>query len=298
MREVTVGGVMVLVAATGFGTLAIFGKLAETAGLTRPTLLFFRFLIAALVVWGVLLVRREAVLLSGRPLRATVVLGFIYALLTLAFFWGLSFMSASLTAIVFYTYPIWVFALSVVSLEERITPRVALALTLALAGVILVIGVDTSSVSLVGILLVTVAAIGYATYNVAGRALTADSSPRVLTAHVLIVTMAGIGLRWVQAGAHLPQTTTHFWIIIGIGIIGTGIPLLLLFEGLQRIEAIHASILGTAEPVTTVVFGAIILGEVLAMRTVIGGLFIIAGVTVVQTTQPQRKWLLSKIGLH
>lgn len=289
---------MVLVAATGFGTLAIFGKLAEAAGLTRPTLLFFRFLIGAVVVWGVLLVRGEAVLLTGRPLRATVVLGVIYAVLTLSYFWGLSFMTASLTAIVFYTYPVWVFALSVAFLDERVTRPVAIALSLALAGVVLVIGVNAARISLFGILLVTLAALGYAIYNVAGRALTADTSPRVLTAHVLIVVMLIIGLRWVGAGAQLPRTTAHLWIIVGIGIIGTGVPLILLYEGLKRVEATHASILGTAEPVGTVTFGVIILGETLGMRTVVGGLLVIAGVTMVQTTQTQRKWLLSKVGLH
>lgn len=298
MREVTVGGLMVLVAATGFGTLAIFGKVAEAAGLTRPTLLFFRFLIGAVIVWGVLLARDEAGLLTGQPLRATGVLGVIYALLTLAYFWGLSFMTASLTAIVFYTYPIWVFVLSVILLDEHLTRPVVGALGLALAGVVLVIGIDTGTVSLFGLGLVTVAAVGYAIYNVAGRALTADTSPRVLTAHVLVVTTGVIGVRWVQAGVQFPRTATHLWIIVGIGIIGTGLPLLLLYEGLQRIEATHASILGTAEPVSTVILGVTFLGEALPLRTVAGGLLIIGGVTLVQTTRTQRQWLLSKIGFH
>lgn len=296
MREATVGGLMVLVAATGFGTLAIFGKLAEAAGLTRPTLLFFRFLIAAGIVWAVLVARREAQFLSGEPLRATAVLGVIYALLTLSYFWGLSFMTASLTSIVFYTYPIWVFVLSVLLLDEQLTRPVVAALGLAIAGVVLVIGIDTATVSLFGLGLVLVAAVGYAIYNVAGRALTADTSPRLLTAHVLVVAMAIIGIRWVQAGINLPRTPTHWWIILGIGILGTGAPLLLLYEGLRRIEATHASILGTAEPVSTVIIGVAFLGEALPLRTVAGGLLILAGVTLVQTTRAQREWLLSRVG--
>ncbi|AOW80803.1 multidrug DMT transporter permease [Halodesulfurarchaeum formicicum] len=298
MREVTVGGLMVLIAATGLGTLAIFGKFAEATGLSRPTLLFFRFSIGAAIVWGVLLVRNDLTVLSGRPLYATVVLGLLYAALTLAYFRGLAFMTASLTAIVFYTYPIFVFGLSVPLLEEQVTRTALGALGLALAGVVMVVGLDASQVSLLGILLVTSAAAGYGIYNVAGRILVADTDPTHLTAHVLVVTAATIGLVWARAGFHPPQGPTHWGIVLGIGVLGTGMPLLLLYEGLTRIEATHASILGTAEPVATVLLGVTILGESLTLRTVLGAVLILGGVTLVQTTRRHRRWLLAKIGLH
>ncbi len=298
MRDVTAGGLMVLIAASGFGTLAIFGKLSEAAGMTRPTMLFFRFLIGAGTVWVVLGLRGELRLLEGPVLRRTLVLGVVYSGLTLAYFWGLSFMTASLTSIVFFTYPIWVFGLSVAFLEESITRPVVAALGFALAGVVLVIGLDASQVSLFGLGLVLAAALGYAIYNVAGRVLTAETSPRLLTAHVLLVAMVVIGLRWVQTGATMPDGATDWGIIVGIGILGTGAPLILLYEGLKRVTATHASILGTAEPVATVIFGATILGETLQLRTVAGGLLIIAGVLLVQSTERHRRWLLSKVGFH
>lgn len=289
---------MVLVAASGFGTLAIFGKLSEAAGMTRPTMLFFRFVIGAGTVWVVLGLRGELRILEGPVLRRTLVLGVVYSALTLSYFWGLSFMTASLTSIVFFTYPLWVFALSVAVLDESVTTPVVAALGLALGGVVLVIGLDASQVSLFGLGLVLAAAVGYAVYNVAGRVLTAETSPRLLTAHVLLVAMVVIGLRWVQTGAPMPGGATDWGIIVGIGILGTGAPLILLYEGLKRVTATHASILGTAEPVATVVFGATLLGETLAPRTVAGGLLIIAGVLLVQSTERHRRWLLSKVGFH
>jgi drug/metabolite transporter (DMT)-like permease len=298
MRDVTLGGLMVFVSATGLGTLAIFGKFAEAAGLTRPTLLFFRFTLGALIVWSVLLVRNDITLLRGRPLYATVVLGVLYGFLTLAYFRGLSYMTASLTAIVFYTYPIFVFGLSVPLLDEHLSKVSLSALGLALAGVVLVIGIDLSQISILGIILVTAAAAAYSVYNIAGRILTADTDPTHLTAHVLVITALTIGVRWGMEGFNPPQTPTHWWIILGIGVLGTGVPLLLLYEGLERIEATHASILGTAEPVATVILGVTILGETLAPRTVAGAILVLGGVTLVQTTRAQRERLLAKVGLH
>jgi len=298
MREVTVGGLMVLIAATGFGTLAIFGKFAEATGLSRPTLLFFRFSLGAAIVWGVLAVKGDLKLLSGRPLYATLVLGVIYAVLTLAYFRGLSYMTASLTSIVFYTYPIFVFGLSVPLLDEELSVVSVSALGLALAGVVMVVGVDASQVSLLGLVLVTAAAAGYGVYNVAGRVLTAETDPTHLTAHVLVMTTASIGVAWGFSGFHPPSSPTHWAIVAGIGVLGTGLPLILLYEGLERVEATHASILGTAEPLATVLLGVTILGETLALRTVLGGILILSGVTLVQTTHDQRDRLLAKAGLR
>ena len=298
MRDVTVGGLMVLLAASGFGTLAVFGKFAEATGLSRPTLLFFRFAIGAGIVWAVLAARQDLTILSGRALYATIVLGVIYGLLTLAYFRGLSYMTASLTSIVFYTYPVFVFALSVPILEEQLTRLSVAALGLALAGVVMVIGIDASQVSILGVALVTAASAGYGVYNVAGRVLTADTDPTHLTAHVLVVTTATIGLVWAQSGFRPPAAPAHWAIIGGIGIVGTGVPLILLYEGLDRVPATHASILGTAEPLATVVLGVTILGEQLAPRTIVGAALILAGVTLVQTTHDQRERLLATVGLR
>jgi drug/metabolite transporter (DMT)-like permease len=142
------------------------------------------------------------------------------------------------------------------------------------------------------------AAIAYAGYNVAGRVLTAATSPRVLTGYVLVAAVGTLTVRWVLAGATLPRTSTHWWIILGIGVLGTGIPLVFLYEGLGRLEATRVSIISTMEPVATVFLGVTILDETLAPSTVVGGVLVLTGVTLVQVTREQRQWLLSKVGLH
>jgi len=49
-----IGTALVLISAAGFGTLGVLGELAAAAGLSIPTVLAFRFLLATLVVWLVL----------------------------------------------------------------------------------------------------------------------------------------------------------------------------------------------------------------------------------------------------
>lgn len=136
MKRETVGVVMVIVAAAGFGTLAIFGKFAEEAGVNTTTLLTFRFLVGTALLWLVLALWGRARLLSGRNLPAALVLGVVYAGFSLLFFWGLLYVPAGVAGVVFYTYPAVVYLLSVTFLDEGVSVRKLLALVLA--GVLLI----------------------------------------------------------------------------------------------------------------------------------------------------------------
>lgn len=131
-------------------------------------------------------------------------------------------------------------------------------------------------------LLVVGAAVGYAVYIVSGRALATSVRASVLTAHVLVVAAALLGLRWAAAGATLPDGPVQWGIVIGIGVVGTGVPLVLLYEGLRFLQANRASVVGTVEPVTTVALGVVLLGEPLTTGTIVGGGLVLAGVLLSQ----------------
>ena len=286
MREETVGALLVMGSAVGFGTLAIFGKFAEAAGLGRPPLLFFRFLGGGVLVWAFLALRGDVRLLSGRPAWSAVGLGTMYAVLTIAYFTGLTHLTAGLSAVVFFTYPVYVLVLSAAFLDERVTLRLVVSLVLALAGLGLILGADTRGATPLGVVLLLAAAIGYAVYIVGGRVLSTSAKASVLTAHVLTVATALLGLRWYAEGATLPTSPAQWGVVVGIGVLGTGVPLVLLYEGLGFLQANRASVLGTAEPVTTVTLGVLLLGESLTVETALGGLLVVVGVLLSQIEDP------------
>ena len=71
------------------------------------------------------------------------------------------------------------------------------------------------------------------------------------------------------------------WILF-IGIFGTIVPFGLYFEGIRRIQPTHASITATLEPISAGIFAAIFLGEVMSPLQVLGGLIVIASITMLQ----------------
>jgi drug/metabolite transporter (DMT)-like permease len=270
----------------GFGTLPIFGTWAATAGLNTTTLLSFRFLIGSVLVVGTVGAigglqvrsRRELLLMSG--------IGVMYAVFSGFFFWGLRYVPAGVAGIVFYTYPVFVYVLSMTFLGETVTSRKVLALVLSVSGVVLIVGGDSGTIHLVGLVLVLLAAVGNATYIAASRAMLGSIRPDVFISTTLVVTTVAFFTFGAGTGAlSVPRSQTQWLIVGGIGLLGTALPLLLYMRGLARIEASKASIVGTAEPVVTVLLSVALLGETLSPQVVLGGGLVIGGVIVIQRAQ-------------
>lgn len=275
---------MVLAASACFGTLAIFGKFAVDVGLNTTTLLTYRFVLGTVLLWSGLALWGRAILLFGRHLRIALSLGVLYAGFSGLFFWGLLYIPAGVAGITFYTFPIIVYILSISLLDEQLTRRKLLALIVALGGILLIVVGNTIEVNAIGIALVFLAACGYAIYITASRAALAAIPADLLAGTALIATAASfLVFGSVSGRLFVPVGTDQWAIILGIAIVGTAIPLLLYVSGLQRIEASHAAVISTAEPLITVILGVVILHETVTISIVLGGMLVIVGVLLIQT---------------
>ena len=279
-----VGTALVLVSAVGFGTLGIFGKLMDAAGLSIPTVLVFRFVFATAVVWLLLGVRGELRLLRGRSLAFGVALGaFGYAAMSGLYFWGLTFMTAGLVGIVLYTYPVFVVGAAAMRLDEPVTQRTVGALAATLAGVALVTGADPAGADPRGVAVVLAAALVYASYITASRVVLATVDPQVLTAHVLPAAGAAfLVLGTATDRLAVPNSSYEWGLVVAIAVVATAIPIFAFFAGIRRVGASRASIVSTTEPVVTLLLGAAVLGEPITVATVIGGALVLGGVLLVQ----------------
>ncbi len=94
----------VALSAACYGTLALFGKLAVQGGLAVPSLLFWRFLFAGIVLWGVVAVTR-APLPSGRTALIPAGIGLFFAAMSTAYFIALVRAGAAYAVLTLYAYP-------------------------------------------------------------------------------------------------------------------------------------------------------------------------------------------------
>lgn len=282
------GSLMVVASAAAFGAMAIFGKLAFDEGTTVGTLLVARFVIAAALFWGILLVAggtgAAIRALTRRQLTLALGLGALgYAVQAGCYFLALERIDASLLTLVLYTFPAMVAIAAVALGRERLDRRRVLALLLASSGLVLVIAAaGTGALDPTGVALAFAAALTYTTYILVSESVVGGMRPLLLSA--LVCTGAALTL---TPGAALvgdlrpgDVTTAGWGWLACLAVVSTVAAIVLFFGGLRRVGPTTASILSTAEPVVTVGLAVAVFGESLGPWQVVGGALVLSAVLI------------------
>jgi drug/metabolite transporter (DMT)-like permease len=279
---------VLLVAAAGilYGTLVILAKLAYATGIAPLPLLVLRYGIAALLMWAVLAFTRRDLLKVPRKERALGIgLGLLYALQSFAYFWGFQTVSASTTGLLFNTFPLWIALFAFVFLREKITPPVLAALGLGFFGTALTSGFVGGTVDAFGVALILAAACGYAIYVVAARRTTAALRPESVAAHVFLGSAAGfLAAAAVTGSLPLGASAESIGYAIALAVVATLLPILLFLKGLRLIGAAPAGVIGTLEPVVTVILAWAVLSEQLGVLQWVGGALVVAASLLVHAS--------------
>lgn len=289
------GPVLILVSATCFGAMAIFGKLAYAAGVPAPTLVLLRFAMAStILVTAVAVVR----LRSGRPalpcaagasrrrlILTSLALGGVgYAAQASFYFAALERIDAALVALVLYTFPVLVTLASVTLGRDRLTPARVAALLAATCGTALVlVGAGALSFDTAGVGLAFAAALTYTVYILVGESTVQQMPALTLTALVMVGATVTLAMRAMLTGGLVLGLTLAGWgWIVCIALVSTVVASTTFFAGLRRTGPSTASILSTFEPVATVGLAAVILGERLSAIQAVGASLVLASVLLVQ----------------
>jgi len=194
----------------------------------------------------------------------------------------------SLGMIINYCGPVIVIACSAILFSERITARTVLALMSALVGAILISWQGIlSGIDRIGLLLAVLSAFAYAAMVVLNKLSqgitgTENSAIQLLSTCAVVVIYGavrqGISLR-IPTGSILP--------VLWIGIVNTGLGCFLYFSSISALPAQTVAICGYLEPLSAVLFSAIILRERMLPLQIIGSVLILGG-TMVNIRQRKR----------
>lgn len=301
-RSALVGLALVLTSAAGYGSQAIFARLAYAAGANVATVLLLRFVLAITILWAILLLGRRgkrawAAIKQPKRLCALLALGILFSGNSIAFFTALTYLHTAVVELLLYLYPGVVLVLSALFLREQLGPVKIAALLCALAGSALTVGplgavalpgITGGKVAL-GLVLGVSAALIYATYIVLGNRLAAGTPADVTAA----VSMTGTTLVFVLGalvgdGATL-RLSIHGWLAIGaVALFSTVIATSFFLAGLERLGPGRAAILATVEPVVTLILATLILHDPPLWFQVVGGALILIAVVLAQLA-PRRE---------
>jgi drug/metabolite transporter (DMT)-like permease len=287
--EVPRPGVGLLAAAAAahlWAVSGVFGKIVMTGTMSPARLVFYRSLLSALILLGVLLWRDRTLLLLGpRHLPFFLAMGILgLALTQFTYYAAIQSLSVGLAILLQYLAPLWMLLFERFWLKIPLTRVRLAALTLALAGCAMV-SVQTGAArhwGNVGIFLGLTAGVCFAFYTLMTRH--ALKSHRDLT--ILFYSFLFSALFW-SASPDSWQPLSQIepfkiWMILYVVVFGTIFPFFLYIHAMKHLSASHTGIISTLEPVVAAVIAWIFLHEELTGLQLSGGLCVLLAIVILQ----------------
>ena len=289
-RNAHIGIACVLVSAVAFSGKPVLVKAAYQYGVDTTTLLALRMLFAAplfaIMAWWA---GRPDTEVSGKEILAIIALGFLgYYLGSFLDLAGLQYISAGLGRLILYLYPTLVLVMSALFLKQPLRPIQLASLVLSYAGIALVFGAeaklgDDLGLTVLGAALVFGSAAAYATYLVAGSRLVHRFGSMRFSAYASLIATGFVmahflALRPIQA---LVVDANVYSLVAILSTFSTVLPLWLMAEGLKRVGANQAALVGCIGPLATMAFAWAFLGEAMTLVQLAGAALVLGGVLLI-----------------
>jgi drug/metabolite transporter (DMT)-like permease len=289
-RTDLLGVAFILLTSLQFGSVVVIGKIAtRPGGLPVPSLLAYRFAVAALLLAAALVAFRLPLAPARGEGWRLAALGMIgYAAEAGLFFASLRHGTAAAVTLLFFTYPVLVALLALASGKGMPGWLLGGALVSVVAGAsIVAVAGGGVNVDGVGAALALGSALTISFYLVGAESVLKDTHS--LTGSAVVSGSAAIGLAAfaLATGNVAWPTGWHQWgPVLGMAVFTAG-AFVCLFAGLRRLGVVRTSILSATEPLTATALAAIFLSEGVRPATALGGLLILAGAVVAAMARRQ-----------
>ncbi len=280
MTKEHLGSIYAILSGFLYGFIGYFGLSAMEGNLSVSTMLFWRFFISSVVILLVLLPQLKKSTDTYKQMAMAFLSGvFYYGLSTWLYFVACQYISSGLSMVIFFTYPVLIMMINFFVYKQGIPKIYYLAILIILIGMGFLVDMNDLSFNLWGILFGVISAFFYACYVIASKR--NQLSPNMSTLMVCLGCMVtSFVLSLFNHTLVIPSSLLVWGNLLGIAIVSTVIPILLLLHSLQYISSEKASILSVLEPVFVVIFGIVLLGESLRFLSAVGIILILSGALI------------------
>lgn len=274
-----------VVAAATYGTNPLFALPLYSDGMTADSVLFWRYLLAAPLMALMVRWRGRDFGLPRGSMALIVVMGVLVALSSLMLFESYNYMDAGIASTLLFVYPLMVAVIMAAVYKERLSTLTICCIALALFGIALLFKGGDASLSLTGTMLVMLSSLSYSLYMIGvDRPRLRDIPTVTLIFYVLLVGAMMFGCKIIAGGGETFTLPTRWYMwgcVLAMAVLPTVVSFLCTTEAVQYIGPTPTAILGALEPVTAVVIGITVFGEVVTPRDWAGLVLIVLSVSLV-----------------
>jgi len=210
--------------------------------------------------------------------------------------YGEQFISPGAASLIIATIPVLIVILAVIFLKEKITIKKLIGVIIALFGVVIIslYGSENAEIEInyiFGAIAVLIAAIMGALYTIAGKKFLERYNGLSLTLYAIILGSIGL-LPFIRPSLfeEIKNMSTETWIsVIFLGVFSTIIGYVIWYTALSKKTASEISVFLYAIPVVSTIISYLLLGTMITVFFIIGGLFVISGLIIVNLESRKQK---------
>ena len=286
MNTLWKGRLATIIGAASWGLSGVCGQyLMQTAHIAPLTIISIRMLVTGLILTAYLIGRHFHKIRAFCRDKVAIFQLVVFALFGISFcqvsyLLAIQASNAGTATVLQYLSPVLVIGYFSLAKRHRPSKRLLLAISLAIGGTFLIAThgqFNQLALTPAGLWLGLFSAVGYALYTVLPEQLMRQWGSSLVTALGLLI--GGVSLfianrSWQDQIDWTPMTLAAF---AGMIVVGTLVAYSLFLYGVAQIGAVEASLLAASEPVSAVIFAALLMHEAFYLMDLVGmGLIILA----------------------
>lgn len=259
------------------------GIVASHISLSSSEIVFLRTMIGSILLMVMFLLSKRKFHLKEhkRDLPFIILSGIAMGTSWMFLYEAYQQIGVSMASLLYYCGPVIVMILSPVIFKEKLTAPKIIGFLVVLLGIILINGKSAiSGGNSWGIICGGLSAVMYffmVTLNKQSKHITGMENSVIQLVVSFLTVAVFVGIKQ-QFAINVP-TSDWPWIII-LGILNTGIGCYLYFSPLSKLPVQTVAVCGYIEPLSAVVFAALLLGERMSEAQIVGAAFIIGGAMI------------------
>lgn len=295
----TKGIILTILSSITFGFAFTLGPMTYGAGGSNPvTLTFLRNFLSLPFLLIILTILKISLRVSRRQLFNLFILGFLgNAITTLLLNIAFAYVDVGIVTPIHFTYPMFVTLGCVIFFHEKLSKQKIIALIIAMSGIACFFIEASNSASferntLLGLFLSIISGMFYAFYIIfMDKSGLKSESPFKITFFVALSSTIGMLLYGTATRQLVLSTLTvkSWWISSIFAFLCTVVALSLLQVGIKYVGASEAAVISTFEPITSVIFGALLLGEKITIIKIVAIILIFSGVLTLSFAKSVQK---------
>ena len=277
------GIICIILASVTFGFAPVFSKEIQGSGMNTESMLAITSGFTVIVTGIAILIGRVKPKVTKKQVwQMAVFCGGGFGLTILLLCNSYRFLPIGLSTMFHFIYPVIVIVIMTVFFKERITIIKVVAILVALIGLYLILDIS-GGMSLVGVVLAVGSGFAYAIYVVAGRKCEYRELPVVITVFsTVVVSFLGFSIIQLATGNMMLPPTPRVWLLIaGNSIISNLFALVMLTCAVRRLGASNTAIGNMLEPLTSLIAGSMIYGDIIPLVSIGGCVLILIAILLI-----------------